>query len=111
MMRTRIFQPLGMRDTDRHRGERSPRSRTSPRRTRSSTVEVRVIENVSVDPVAAAGSVWSNVDDMAKWMQFLLDGGRVGGASGKRLLSEGGLRRALHAADDRARSTCIPRRG
>jgi CubicO group peptidase (beta-lactamase class C family) len=32
--------------------------------------------------------VWSNVTDMAKWMQFLLDGGRVGGTNGKRLISE-----------------------
>jgi hypothetical protein len=48
----------------------------------------RVIENVSVAPVAAAGAVWSSVNDMAKWMQFLLDGGCVGGANGKRLLSE-----------------------
>ena len=56
---------------------------------------MRVIENVSVDPVAAAGSVWSSVDDMAKWMQFLLDGGRAGGASGKRLLSRGRSSREL----------------
>jgi len=49
---------------------------------------VRVIDNMSVDPVGSAGSVWSSVSDMAKWMQFLLDGGRAAGANGKRLLSE-----------------------
>src|SRR5439155_21019056 len=46
------------------------------------------IENMSVDPVASAGAVWSSVSDMAKWMQFLLDGGRIGGPNGKRLLGE-----------------------
>jgi hypothetical protein len=46
---------------------------------------VRVIVNMPVDSVAAAGSVWSSVHDMAKWMQFVLDGGVAGG---KRLLSE-----------------------
>jgi hypothetical protein len=41
--------------------------------------ELRAIENASVEGVAAAGSVWSNVADMSKWMQFLLDGGKVNG--------------------------------
>ena len=50
--------------------------------------QVRVIENMSVDPVASAGAVWSSVSDMAKWMQFLLDGGRIGGSGGKRLIGE-----------------------
>jgi CubicO group peptidase (beta-lactamase class C family) len=42
-------------------------------------VTMRVISNASVDPVAAAGSVWSSVADMAKWMRFVLDSGRVDG--------------------------------
>ena len=42
---------------------------------------VRVIDNVSVDPVAAAGAVWSSVDDMAKWMISLLDDAIVTKAS------------------------------
>jgi CubicO group peptidase (beta-lactamase class C family) len=49
---------------------------------------VTPIENRSVDPVAAAGSVWSSVHDMAKWMRFVLDSGRVGG---RRLVSEAGF--------------------
>jgi CubicO group peptidase (beta-lactamase class C family) len=87
MMQTRIFDPLGMRDTiptaatlSSHPNVASPHFIIDDK--------VRVIENASVDPVAAAGSVWSSVDDMAKWMQFLLDGGTSGGANGKRLLSE-----------------------
>ncbi len=48
--------------------------------------ELTVIENASVDPVAAAGSVWSSVHDMSRWMAFLLRGGVTDG--GERLLSE-----------------------
>jgi CubicO group peptidase (beta-lactamase class C family) len=86
MIRTRIFEPLGMRET-------IPTATTLSRQPNVASPHdvvdgsVRVIENESVDPVAAAGAVWSNVGDMAKWMQFLLDGGRVGGNTGTRLLS------------------------
>jgi len=87
MMQTRIFDPLGMRDTIPTAATLSSRPNVaSPHYIVDD--KVRVIENASVDPVAAAGSVWSSVDDMAKWMQFLLDRGKAAGANGKRLLSE-----------------------
>lgn len=38
---------------------------------------VRVISNASVDAVASAGAVWASVADMARWMRFVLDSGRV----------------------------------
>ncbi len=38
---------------------------------------VRAIVDVPVDSIPAAGSVWSTANDMAKWMTFLLDGGRI----------------------------------
>src|SRR5262249_5957205 len=85
MVQTRIFDPLGMRATiptaaplSSHPNVASPHFIVDDK--------VRVIENASVDPVAAAGAVWSSVDDMSKWMQFLIDGGKA--ANGKRLLSE-----------------------
>jgi CubicO group peptidase (beta-lactamase class C family) len=77
-VRTRIFAPLKM-------------ERTVPLLSQASTMPnvgsphdriddtLRVIQNASVDPVAAAGSVWSSVSDMAKWMRFILDSGRVDG--------------------------------
>ena len=87
MIRTRIFEPLGMRDTIATAATLAAQPNVAaPHDTIDG--QVRVIENMSVDPVASAGAVWSSVSDMAKWMQFLLDGGRVGGASGKPLLSE-----------------------
>jgi CubicO group peptidase (beta-lactamase class C family) len=39
---------------------------------------VRVVPVRSTDGVAAAGSVWSSVSDMSRWMRFMLDSGRVG---------------------------------
>ena len=87
MIRTRIFEPLGMRETiptagtlSRQINVASPHALVDGR--------VRVIETVTSEAIAAAGGVWSSAGDMAKWMQFLLDGGRVGGKSGTRLLSE-----------------------
>jgi CubicO group peptidase (beta-lactamase class C family) len=86
MLKTRILDPLGMTET-------IPTAATLPSKTNVASPhdivngQVTVIENASVDPVAAAGAVWSNVNDMAKWMQFLLDGGCVGGSKGKRLVS------------------------
>jgi CubicO group peptidase (beta-lactamase class C family) len=81
-VRTRIFTPLHM-------------DRTVPLLARAGSVPnvasphdriddtMRVIRNASVDAVASAGSVWSSVADMAKWMRFILDSGRV---DGQRLL-------------------------
>ena len=85
MIRTRIFEPLGMRDS-------IPTASTLAAQPNVASPhylidgQVRVIENASVDPVAPAGSVWSSVADMARWMRFLLNGGVAAGE--KRLLSE-----------------------
>jgi CubicO group peptidase (beta-lactamase class C family) len=39
---------------------------------------VKVVPIRSTDAVAPAGSVWSSVSDMSRWMRFMLDSGRVG---------------------------------
>jgi CubicO group peptidase (beta-lactamase class C family) len=78
MMRTRIFDPLGMRAT----------IATAATLAREPNVamphdmvkgELRAVENATVDGVAPAGSVWSSVEDMSKWMRMLLDGGTADG--------------------------------
>ena len=78
MMQLRIFEPLGMRDS----------FATAATLARQPNVakphdlvagELRVIENATVDGVAPAGSVWSSVHDLSKWMQMLLEGGTAGG--------------------------------
>ena len=79
-IRTRIFEPLRMQRTVALlSGTRSAPNVASPHDRVDDTL--RVIENASVDPVAAAGSVWSSVADMSKWMRFILDSGRVDGTA------------------------------
>ncbi len=90
MIRTRIFEPLGMHDTIATAATLAAQPNVASPHD-SVNGQVRVIENMSVDPVASAGAVWSSVSDMAKWMQFLLDGGRAGGTGGRRLLSDATL--------------------
>jgi CubicO group peptidase (beta-lactamase class C family) len=77
LVRTRIFEPLGM----------SGSIATAATLARQPNVamphdivdgQVRAIENASVDGVAPAGSIWSSVDDMAKWTQMLLNRGKAG---------------------------------
>jgi CubicO group peptidase (beta-lactamase class C family) len=82
-VRRRIFAPLGMtrtvatlRETQTRDNVASPHDRVEG--------TIRVIRNASVDAVAAAGSIWSSVGDMSKWMRFMLDSGRT--ADGRQLL-------------------------
>ena len=83
-LRTRIFAPLGMTATETRLSTVAGKPNVAtPHADIRDTL--RVIENRPVDAVAPAGSVWSSVGDMAKWMRFVLDSGRVGG---KKLLSE-----------------------
>lgn len=77
-LRTRIFQPLGMTRTVATLAEAS-RSTNVAAPHELVNDSLLVIRNRYVDPVAPAGSVWSSVADMAKWMRFLLDSGRFEG--------------------------------
>jgi CubicO group peptidase (beta-lactamase class C family) len=72
-LRQRILEPLGMEDSVALLAETAGRPNVASPHYRVDG-EVQVIQNASVDPVAPAGSVWSSVDDMAKWMVFLLEG-------------------------------------
>ncbi len=88
----RLFEPLGM-------------ERTAPTlavaRTRENVAaphhevdgEIRVIENEPVDPVAPAGSVWSSVAELSRWMRMLLAEGRWQGES---VLDEETVAELLH---------------
>ena len=77
MMRSRIFEPLGMSESI----ATAATLAKQPNVAKPHYIidgELRVIENISVDSVAPAGSVWSSVHDMSKWTQMLLDGGKAG---------------------------------
>lgn len=90
-VRTRIFEPLGMRESVPTLKDALTMSNVASPHMRIQDT-IRVIENRAVDPVAPAGAIWSSVADMAQWMRFVLDSGRVGG---KRLVSEQTFRELL----------------
>lgn len=84
-IKARIFGPLGMTESEPLvLGIASRPNVATPHGDVRDTV--RVVPIRTTDPVASAGSVWSSVSDMAKWMRFVLDSGRV---AGKRLLAAG----------------------
>jgi CubicO group peptidase (beta-lactamase class C family) len=81
---TRIFEPLGMKETlPLVSATVGQPEITSAHVFKNDTL--RVIPFQSTDQVKAAGSVFSSISDMTKWMRFLLDSGKVGG---KRLVSD-----------------------
>jgi CubicO group peptidase (beta-lactamase class C family)/dienelactone hydrolase len=76
-VRNRIFTPLGMNETIPLVAELSGKPNVAvPHADIHDTI--RVVPIRSTDVIAAAGSVWSSVSDMSKWMRFMLDSGRVG---------------------------------
>ncbi len=83
-IRQRILTPLGMNETEPLVASivGKPNVAVPHAHIGDST---RVVPIRSTDVIAPAGSVWSSVSDMSKWMRFILDSGRVGN---KRLISE-----------------------
>ncbi len=83
-VKTRIFAPLGMNETEPLVSMIAGKPNVAvPHALINDSVTVVPIR--STDPVASAGSVWSSVSDMAKWMRFVIDSGRVGN---KRLIQQ-----------------------
>ena len=81
-IRKRIFAPLGMSETEPLvAGIVGGSNVATPHAPSGDTAIVVPIR--TTDAIAPAGSVWSSVSDMSKWMRFILDSGRVGS---KRLL-------------------------
>ena len=76
-VRTRIFAPLGMNESITLVSETMGKPNVAvPHDIAHDTV--RVVRVRTTDAIAPAGSVWSSVYDMSKWMRFMLDSGRVG---------------------------------
>jgi CubicO group peptidase (beta-lactamase class C family) len=81
---TRIFQPLGMQETIPLVAQTVGQPNvTSAHALKNDTL--RVIPFQSTDQVKAAGSVFSSIADMTRWVQFLLDSGKI---NGRRLVSD-----------------------
>jgi CubicO group peptidase (beta-lactamase class C family) len=76
-VKKRIFEPLGMNETEALVSAIMGKPNVAvPHALINDSVMVVPVR--STDPVASAGSVWSSVSDMAKWMRFVIDSGRVG---------------------------------
>ena len=89
LVKTRILGPLGMTETVTQARDLAGRADVaSPHDYVDDTLRVIGRDVVDlVDPIAPAGSMYSSVGDMTRWLRFLLDSGRVGGAAGTRLVS------------------------
>ncbi len=87
-IRARIFAPLGMTESEALVSQIVGKPNVAvPHAMVRDTV--RVVPIKTTDGVAPAGSVWSSVSDMSKWMRFVLDSGRVGT---RRLISAANFR-------------------
>ncbi len=74
---TRIWAPLGMHESIPLVSELAGQPNVAvPHALVNDTV--RRVPIRTTDAIAPAGSVWSSVSDMSKWMRFVLDSGRVG---------------------------------
>ena len=83
-VKTRIFEPLGMNESLALVSMIADQPNVAvPHALINDSVAVVPVR--STDPVASAGSVWSSVSDMAKWVRFVIDSGRVGS---KRLIKQ-----------------------
>jgi len=90
-IRSRIFVPLGMNESEALVSQIIGKPNVAiPHAEIRDTV--RVVPYRSTDLVASAGSVYSSVSDMSKWMRFVLDSGRVGS---KRLISTANFRELI----------------
>ena len=77
-LRRRIFEPLGMTRSVTTLAEAVTKdNRAQPHGRDADTL--RVSGNSLADGIGPAGSVWSSVADMSKWVKFLLDTGKVNG--------------------------------
>src|SRR5687767_4498890 len=85
---TRIFQPLGMKNTVIAHEEWLQKERTASHRYDPATNAVRPYAAVDYASLGPAGAIKSSARDLAQWVRFQLAGGAI---DGKRLLSEKAL--------------------
>jgi len=87
LLHARILGPLGMTETVADASELKSSGITdvtSPHGIVRDTVRVLPAALDGIDDIAPAGSIFSTATDMAKWLRFLLDSGKV---AGRRLVS------------------------
>jgi CubicO group peptidase (beta-lactamase class C family) len=90
---TRIFEPLGMsRSYATYEAVAAIKDPNTSAPHFEIDEAVRVIDDMPVDRVPAAGSAWTTAHDAGQWLAFLLAGGQAGG---RRLVSEANFRELL----------------
>ena len=93
VLKTRIFKPLGMKDSTlsiRDMQRRSDFSRGYSYN--SNTKETHLLPTRDLSVIAPAGAINSNAQDMAQWLRLMLGGGKF---EGKTLLSEASFTQLL----------------
>jgi len=82
LVRERILAPLGMTATVTQGRDLPPGADVAlPHDRVRDTLRVIAGAGTLVDPIAPAGAMYSNVEDMARWLRFLLREGRLGDSS------------------------------
>ncbi|MEJ0032108.1 MAG: serine hydrolase [Bacteroidota bacterium] len=88
-IKERIFTPLGMTRTFPLLADVNDPNQTAPHYKIEG--KITVIKHTKADEIGPAGSVWSCVDDMGKWMRVMIDSSKYAGLSagqtGGRLLT------------------------
>jgi len=87
LVRQRIFAPLGMSRTVPLGAEASRQSNVVTPHSREDGAFPSSDTLAAVDPIPAAGSVWTSANDMAKWIAFLLAPDAAKRADGRPLLA------------------------
>ena len=78
-VQTRLFEPLGMRNTYATASLVPPAANAAVPHWRFGRDTIVAIKRDASKALGPAGDVWSSVSDMSKWMLFLLDSARVNG--------------------------------
>jgi CubicO group peptidase (beta-lactamase class C family) len=76
-IRERLFQPLKMNATVPFLKELVSPNRAAPHYKIEN--QITVIEHTNADQIGPAGSVWSNLDDISKWVACMLDSSKYEG--------------------------------
>ncbi|MCX6950960.1 MAG: serine hydrolase [Verrucomicrobia bacterium] len=83
-VRSRIFLPVGMTETKTNCTELRPGDNVATGHARFDFKDLRTVPALAWDNNSAAGGIYSNLTDMAKWLRVQLDGGLLpAGADGK----------------------------
>lgn len=76
-IKERVFSPLGMTNTYPTLKAAPNTNRTKPHMKVDG--KMMVIEDMSADAIGPAGSVWSSIDDIGKWVKCMLDSSKYAG--------------------------------